>query len=111
MADTPGPIEPSGQGGGEFSSEPLVLDVEKATAWLHERWKTNNACPLSGHTEWVITTQAGGLQITAPDGTMILGQAVPVVLLTCQGCGYIMMFDALMMDAMVKPPTEVKHGE
>ena len=73
-------------------------DDEKSVIsdWLAKNWTRNRTCPISGHNQWTFADYL----VTAPvhSGMSYLGgPSYPAVLVTCDNCGYTMLFNAVIM--------------
>ena len=69
------------------------VDIQKAIAWIDEHWKGQKACPICANTRWVIAKTVGEVQMMDLNGDLT-GQICPLVILTCQTCGYTLLLNA-----------------
>lgn len=71
-------------------------DIQKAIAWIDEHWKGQKTCPLCANTRWGVADLVGEVQMTTLTGDLT-GQAYPLVIVTCQTCGYTLLLNALVI--------------
>jgi hypothetical protein len=73
------------------SAGPVLVDVEKAKQWFEAHWKEPLKCPISGDDKWTV----------APHYILLSAGAAPpiypYVQVTCNGCGYALLFNAVQM--------------
>ena len=88
-------------------SEGRLSENEKALieSWLRERWKSGRLdCPVSGHRDWVIADHLVQMFIHQKGvGLRIGGPVYPHAVVICNGCGYTLFFNAVMMG--LAPPS------
>ncbi len=68
-------------------------DIQKAIAWIDEHWKGQKACPICTNTRWGIADTVGEVPMMELNGDLT-GGVCPLVILTCQTCGYTLLLNA-----------------
>lgn len=71
----------------------LELDQDALSRWFNEKWN-HGPCPVCGTDLWTPLPRLGmvpNLTPIAPDGTNV----VPVLLVSCTNCGYLLAINAL----------------
>ena len=71
-------------------------DIQKAIAWIDEHWTGQKACPICENTRWGVADLIGEVQMTTLNGDLT-GKAYPLVIVTCQTCGYTVLLNALVI--------------
>ena len=74
-----------------------AVDMGKALAWIDEHWTGQKACPICQGDRWGLSEMVGEVRelSLAPQ---LSGQAAwPLVILTCQTCGYALLFSAVVI--------------
>lgn len=71
-------------------------DIQKAIAWIDEHWTGQKACPICQNTRWGVADLIGEVQMTTLDGGLT-GKAYPLIIVTCQTCGYTVLLNALVV--------------
>ena len=71
------------------------VDMEKALAWIDEHWTGQKACPICQNDRWGISSMVGEVHLATPDEGR-LDRSYPLVILTCQTCGYALLFNAVV---------------
>lgn len=89
----------------------LSADEKKTVeTWLRDKWLSQNiACPVSGHEEWIIADHVIQTPIYIGKGFLVGGPTYPHVFVVCGGCGYELLFSAVMME--ITQPPSVKASE
>ncbi len=89
----------------------LSADEKKTVeTWLRDKWLEQNlACPISGHQEWVIADHVIQTPIYIEKGFIVGGPTYPHVFVVCGGCGYTLLFNAVMLG--ITTPASVKASE
>lgn len=80
-------------------------DLEKATAFLREKWKKTVVCPVCGSTEWQIHNDILRNPLW---GSESIG--CPMVVVLCANCGHAMLFSAVKTGALAPDPPKSKSG-
>ena len=72
-------------------------DQDAVQQWLATNWHRNQRCPISGHNNWFTAEHI--VQPTATTGGSVVlgGTGYPQVMVICQGCGYTMYFNAVVI--------------
>lgn len=92
-------------------------EYDQVREWLKEHWKDSWVCPMSGHTQWALASHIYQLTQFTPGELRIGGPVVPLVALTCDGCGYTVLLNAkqigLTVETQPEPqePQEVKEAQ
>lgn len=73
------------------------VDIEKAMAWIDEHWKGKKACPICENTKWLVGDAAGEVRAMPENARLVSGSKYPLVLVTCQVCGYTLLFNAIVI--------------
>jgi hypothetical protein len=79
----------------------VEIDQVKLGEWFSEKWK-HGACPVCETNRWTPLPRLGmvpNINPPGPDG----GNVVPVLLINCTNCGYILAINALVA-GLVKGP-------
>ena len=84
-------------------------ELETANTWLKDNWK-NWACPFSGHTNWNLADSLSQMNRFTGAGLVVGGPVFPMLVLTCTGCGYTALVNAVMA-GIVSPSTPAKAVE
>ena len=80
--------------------------IKKVSAWIESHSK-RGGCPICGHPTWRLAEDF--VEIRPHYGVTFLGGHVyPLVLLTCENCGYVFLFHATVIGALDKPEPERK---
>jgi hypothetical protein len=79
---------------------PRKVDKAQVEKWLREQWPSPR-CPISGHTTWIIGDHYVQ-PIPYPMPVPTTGAGYPMVMLICNGCGYTMHFNAVLMGLLGK---------
>jgi hypothetical protein len=79
---------------------------EAARKWLDEKW-TRWDCPFHGDTTWGLGSVIHGAQAWVPKGGKNIGKSYPVVVLTCNTCGYSVFINAITMGIIPPDPPDV----
>ena len=86
---------------------------EKINSWLSTHWKGKQSCPICQNITWALETEIFEFRKFSPRGGISLGlrRAVyPAILLTCQVCGHVIAFNAIIM-GLVKRPDNKKNDK
>jgi len=76
------------------------VDLEKVSAWIRNKWSTQE-CPLCKHQKFKVGSiefemkEFKGSEISVSE--MFSGAYVPLVLVTCSNCGYIIPLSAVVL--------------
>ena len=68
---------------------------EKVSAWLEKHWQGPHACPICQCGEWAISTDIHIWKSTL--SPLLTYNNIPVVIVVCVACGYVLTFNALIM--------------
>ena len=71
-------------------------DIQKAIAWIDEHWTGQKACPICQGDSWGVSSMVGEVHLANPDEGRI-DRSYPLVILTCQTCGYALLFNAVVV--------------
>jgi len=71
----------------------LELDPEKLNEWFTQKWQ-HGACPVCGTDLWTPLPRLGMVPNLAPTGPGTTN-VVPVLLIGCSNCGYMLHINAL----------------
>lgn len=71
-------------------------DIQKAIAWIDEHWTGQKACPICQSDSWGVSSMVGEVHLANPDEGR-LDRSYPLVILTCQTCGYALLFNAVVV--------------
>ena len=82
--------------GGAPEDAPLSAEVREMLEWIEARWTGQQKCPISGHSQWWISTELGGIQRLSRDEESMM---YTVVMLVCVGCGYTLLFNSAVIRA------------
>ncbi len=86
--------------------KPLSIDQDEVIEWLNEKWQGEKNCPLCGENNWNIGEQAGKLPLYYRS-PVVGGPGYPLVVITCNHCGYTLLFNALFMGLV---PSDMESG-
>ncbi len=81
---------------GTDTPKPLSVDQGKVAEWLNKKWQGKKNCPLCGENNWNIGDRAGKIPIYYPSA-VVGGPSYPLVVVTCNNCGYTLLFNALFV--------------
>src|SRR5438045_4209622 len=71
--------------------------AKKVSEWIERHSK--GGCPVCGHRKWKLAPDL--VEIRPYYGITFLGGPIyPLVLLTCENCGYVFLFHAMMTGAL-----------
>ena len=79
----------------------MEFDQDKLNEWFTEKWK-HGACPVCETNQWAPLGRLGmvpNINPPGPDG----GNVVPVLLIYCTNCGYMLPVNALVADVVRGP--------
>lgn len=79
----------------------MELDQDALSRWFNEKWN-HGPCPVCGTDLWTPLPRLGmipNLAALAPGATNV----VPVLLVSCTNCGYLLAFNALTADVIKEP--------
>ncbi len=68
---------------------------EKFEKWLDLHWKSGDGCPVCKHNYWTINDSVFELREFNEGKLILKGSVIPVVVLTCERCGYVFYFNAI----------------
>ena len=71
-------------------------DIQKAIAWIDEHWTGQKACPICQGDSWGVSSMVGEVHLANPDEGRV-DRSYPLVILTCQTCGYALLFNAVVV--------------
>lgn len=76
---------------------------QKAVDWLQRKWTGSQACPVCGTNNWTVADHLVSPPITGVGGgTFLGGPSYPHVMLISNECGYVMMFNAIILGIVEK---------
>lgn len=67
----------------------------RATNWLNTHW-TTPACPFHGATTWGVSETLAEVRNFAAGGIQFGGGVYPLIIVTCQDCGYTVLVNAIL---------------
>ena len=73
------------------------VNLEKALAWIDEHWTGQKACPICQNNRWGLSEMVGEVRQMTPHQLPQGRAAYPLVILTCQTCGYAVLFNAVVI--------------
>jgi hypothetical protein len=85
--------------------------LQKALAFVTEHWGLLGNCPFHGQTKWVLDVNLGhipGYAPGAPFGSS--GLTFPVLIVTCQVCGFIVPINAIKAGVVEADAPEVHES-
>ncbi|HEV3319189.1 MAG TPA: hypothetical protein VG053_05565 [Solirubrobacteraceae bacterium] len=71
----------------------MELDKDALNQWFQEKWK-HGACPVCEVDRWALLPRLGMVPNANPPGPTG-GNMVPVLLIVCSNCGYLLSINAL----------------
>lgn len=74
-------------------------DIQKAIAWIDEHWTGQKTCPICLNTRWGVADTVGDVQMMGLNKEPT-DRTYPLVILTCQTCGYTVLFNATVIGLM-----------
>lgn len=74
--------------------------------WLEKNWTQTKACPISGHSNWLVADHLVSPPVVSPPTNSLSAAAMvppmgslfteyPQVMVVCRGCGYTIYFNAV----------------
>jgi predicted nucleic-acid-binding Zn-ribbon protein len=78
---------------------------ENLAAWLSTHW-TKWDCPFHGDTTWSVGEILHGAQAFFPKGAVNVSKSYPVVVLTCNSCGYTVFVNAIVAGLIPRDQSE-----
>jgi hypothetical protein len=106
------PFINSGGAVAERDSRSLTEEQRKQLQdWLFKHWKGDKRCPFCHSANWAGPQYVVQPITHAPMGTLLLGggPGYPMVMVTCETCGYTMSFSAVV--AGLFPKQEVANAK
>ena len=73
------------------------VDMEKDLAWIDEHWTGHQACPICQNDRWGLSKMVGEVRQMLPEQHSPGRASYPLVILTCQTCGYALLFNAVVI--------------
>jgi hypothetical protein len=80
----------------------------KISKWLQEKWPGEAKCPISGHDEWILADRLVSPLTRRKNAVTIGGPTYPLVMIICEGCGYTLFFNAVLIG--IEAPTAPQEG-
>lgn len=74
-------------------------EIQKAIAWIDEHWTGQKACPICQNARWGVADTVGDVQMMGLNKEPT-DRTYPLVILTCQTCGYTVLFNATVIGLM-----------
>ena len=76
--------------------------LEKALRWIEENWVGEKACAICGNTGWFMGEAIGEMRQINPGSRWLpnAGPAYPLIVLSCENCGYTLLFNAIVLGLM-----------
>ncbi len=76
--------------------------LEKALEWIEENWVGKKSCPICENTGWFMgEVMAEMRQISRAVRLMpTSGPSYPMMVLSCENCGYTLLFNAMVLGVM-----------
>lgn len=88
-----------------MATELTAVQKQKAVDWLERSWKGKRTCPVCESNNWTIADHLVSPPITGVEGgTFLGGPSYPHVMLISGECGYVMMFNAIVLGIVEKGP-------
>ena len=73
------------------------VDLVKALDWIDEHWTGQKACPICQNDRWGLSEMVGEVRQMPPNQHSLGRATCPLVIVTCQTCGYTVLFNALVI--------------
>lgn len=76
--------------------------LEQALRWIEDNWVGEKSCAICGHSGWFIGETIGEMKQINPGSRWIpnSGSAYPLIVLSCENCGYTLLFNAMVLGIM-----------
>lgn len=90
-------------------AEISMMQAERATAWLAEKWTGGKNCPICQTENWTVT----GAMVMQSYGVGDKGQSrdvFPVFHAVCTSCGFLRTFNAVIA-GLTDPFVNIESGE
>ena len=84
-------------------------ELEKLKKWLDEKW-INRKCPACDHGDWEASTIVTQIPLFVYSDTFDSGRKLPIIHVTCQNCGYTMLFSAIRMGLVSETQAHIPVG-
>ena len=78
----------------------------RAQSWLDAHWKTSE-CPFHGPTTWALGDVMAAALAYVPVGGQSINKVYPLVVLTCNTCGYTVFVNAIRI-GLTQPETPLQ---
>ena len=76
--------------------------LERALRWIEENWVGEKSCAICGNTGWFMGDAIGEMRQINPGSRWMpnTGPSYPVIVLSCENCGYTLLFNAIVLGTM-----------
>ena len=72
------------------------IDRGKFQSWLNTRWKGHKQCPICHSNDWNLSPKPVEIREFSGGGLHVGGPVYPLVNITCNVCGYTLLFNAII---------------
>ena len=74
-------------------------DLEKALRWIEENWVGEKDCAICGNSGWLMGEAVGEMKHLNPSSRWMpnFGSSYPLIVLSCENCGYTLLFNAIVL--------------
>lgn len=69
---------------------------DKVADWLKKNWKGAKQCPICHSNDWNIGSKPVEIREFSGGGLVVGGPVYPLVNVTCNVCGYTLLFNAIV---------------
>jgi len=73
------------------------IDVKRAADWLNTKWQGPKVCPICKNNNWGIPDTLAEVRGFFQGSLVVGGPVFPVLLVTCNVCGHVLAFNAVVM--------------
>jgi hypothetical protein len=80
----------------------VLTESERETVqdWVKSAFPQGLVCPVSKHRQWILADHVVIPVVSTPLGTEIGGTGYPQIMVTCEGCGLTLYFNAVKTGIM-----------
>ena len=72
-------------------------NAKRVRAWLDEHWQGQHSCAICHSSRWVEDGMIGVVELMHHSGRRMGDSAYPLVVVTCETCGYSLLFNAAVI--------------
>ena len=72
------------------------IDVQSFITWLNSQWPGAKSCPICKKATWNVSEKPVELREFHGGDFIVGGPLYPLFLVTCQSCGYTLLFNAVV---------------